>query len=706
MSWSCSRPGKPVPRRVRPTRRSPPPAFPPSAPSARAGYGRRRPCGLAVSQRRRAHRDAGTGAGRQRCVTRRRCSSAAPGRCRANRRFRARAGSAADVSRPSQRRTPDVAADADGGRARAPQPATSRARLVRRARSAVSRTPTRYFREAIALAPNDAVDQQRVGRSVPREAQPSRTRPSRFRPRSRPSPTTRRRNSGMAHAVADENPPAAMRYVPPRARAQPVRCGAHLFLAELAIDEDKKEEAREAIAKAQSINPNSLEAHALDSGHRFRRRQGRRLQGRYRRRPEDQSAVRRSLPRRWAVTARYYRFDEAAEQARRGIAIDRENARAHADLGVYLMRTGRRAQRATRARNRRFAPIPYDVITYNLLELLDKLDKFQTVHGRRSDHQAAPRRNRRHARVRRRPWRRRRCRPCSKRWNFTPKGPILIEVFPKHDDFAVRNVGLIGMIGALGACFGRVVTMDSPKARPPGDFNWAATLWHELAHVITLAALESADSALVERRHLRVRGNAGAAGMAPQDGPLPFARAMDAGEVLKLRRSQFRLPGSAHRSRWRTTRPRSWSSTSCRNTASGAARAGRVVCRRHRHGDRGQSRAENDLDTLQIILRCLSGRSGSRRLRRALHVPEGFTPDQPLDRLKAAAAEHPESYAVQMALGRALRSSDRAGAHRGVRAGRQAGAHDHRPRERLHADGRGGAGGGGQGARRRTHSKR
>ena len=59
-------------------------------------------------------------------------------------------------------------------------------------------------------------------------------------------------------------------------------------------------------------------------------------------------------------------------------------------------------------------------------------------------------------------------------------------MFPKHDDFAVRTLGLPGMIGALGACFGRVVTLDSPKARPPGEFQWEATLWHELGHVITL----------------------------------------------------------------------------------------------------------------------------------------------------------------------------------------------------------------------------
>ena len=74
----------------------------------------------------------------------------------------------------------------------------------------------------------------------------------------------------------------------------------------------------------------------------------------------------------------------------------------------------------------------------------------------------------------------------SAKYQFTPKGPILIEMFPNHDDFAVRTLGLPGMIGALGACFGRVVTMDSPKARDPGTFSWQATLWHELAHVITL----------------------------------------------------------------------------------------------------------------------------------------------------------------------------------------------------------------------------
>ena len=78
------------------------------------------------------------------------------------------------------------------------------------------------------------------------------------------------------------------------------------------------------------------------------------------------------------MTARYYRFDEAAEQARRGIAIDRENPASHADLGAHLMRTGDE-RNARRALEPAFRADPYDVITYNLLQLLDKLDEFQTI---------------------------------------------------------------------------------------------------------------------------------------------------------------------------------------------------------------------------------------------------------------------------------------------------------------------------------------
>jgi hypothetical protein len=42
--------------------------------------------------------------------------------------------------------------------------------------------------------------------------------------------------------------------------------------------------------------------------------------------------------------------------------------------------------------------------------------------------------------------------------------------------------------GALGVTFGDVVAMDSPSGRTPGEFNWGATLWHEMSHVFILSA--------------------------------------------------------------------------------------------------------------------------------------------------------------------------------------------------------------------------
>src|SRR6202034_2334922 len=66
-------------------------------------------------------------------------------------------------------------------------------------------------------------------------------------------------------------------------------------------------------------------------------------------------------------------------------------------------------------------------------------------------------------------------------------GPVQVEVYPNHEDFAVRTLGMPGL-GALGVTFGNVVAMDSPSARKPGDFHWASTLRHEMSHVFILAA--------------------------------------------------------------------------------------------------------------------------------------------------------------------------------------------------------------------------
>ncbi|MBS1817400.1 MAG: tetratricopeptide repeat protein [Acidobacteria bacterium] len=289
---------------------------------------------------------------------------------------------------------------------------------------------------------------------------------------------------GMAEAMSEQNPPEAVKTAEKALEINPSSVDAHLFIAAEAADAGHRDDARTSIQKALEVNPNSLDAHALLGALAY-------IEDKT---PEFEQSIQKVL----SISPKYgeayrlagefaahnYRFDEAVTLVRKGLALDPDNPRALSDLGTHLLRTGDE-QGARAALERSFKEHPYDVVSYNLLQMMDTLDKFVTIRegdfvirmdkadavvmqdsvvALAKDAMAA----------------------MTKRYGFTPKGPILIEIFPKHDDFAVRNVGLPGMIGALGACFGRVVTMDSPKARPPGDFQWAGTLWHELAHVITL----------------------------------------------------------------------------------------------------------------------------------------------------------------------------------------------------------------------------
>ncbi len=69
-----------------------------------------------------------------------------------------------------------------------------------------------------------------------------------------------------------------------------------------------------------------------------------------------------------------------------------------------------------------------------------------------------------------------------KRYGFTPKTPVTLELYPDKEAYAVRTVGLPD-VAALGVCFGQVITAMSPLT---GDINWGMVLWHELGHVFAI----------------------------------------------------------------------------------------------------------------------------------------------------------------------------------------------------------------------------
>jgi Flp pilus assembly protein TadD len=230
--------------------------------------------------------------------------------------------------------------------------------------------------------------------------------------------------------------------------------------------------------------------------------------------------------------ARAYRFPEAVSLVRRALQLNPDNTRAYADLGMHLLRTGDELG-AREALDRSFEDDPFDIVTYNLLQMMDQLSEFETFEQGdlvvRIHPDEAPALKEYVIETAQEA-----LDELTVRYGMTVQAPILVEVFPRHDDFAVRTLGLPGMLGALGACFGNVVTLDSPRARPPGDFNWLSTLWHEMAHVVTLQMsnqrlprwLSEGISTYEEKRKQVAWG---------RDAVLDFAVALNEGSVLSIR---------------------------------------------------------------------------------------------------------------------------------------------------------------------------
>lgn len=257
--------------------------------------------------------------------------------------------------------------------------------------------------------------------------------------------------------------------------------GALTFRAGLTLEERDYAEATVDLEKAARINPRSLDVHAVKAAMLY-------LQDRdYE--PEVAAAIAIS-PRygmifnvlsRYATMTR--RTAQAATFARRAVEISPKLWSAHLDLGMALLRLGQMNEGRAEV-EKAFQGDPYNVWAKNTLDLLDAMKDFRETkqgaflikaHVKESDvitPYAAELLDEAAAKL-------------TAKYHFTPQGPITVELFPNHEDFAVRTLGLPGL-GALGVCFGQVIAADSPSARPTGEFNWGSTLWHEYAHVITL----------------------------------------------------------------------------------------------------------------------------------------------------------------------------------------------------------------------------
>ena len=181
----------------------------------------------------------------------------------------------------------------------------------------------------------------------------------------------------------------------------------------------------------------------------------------------------------------HYRYEDAVAYYRKAIEADPRLWSAHSALGIDLMRLGKEDE-PLKELELSYNNGYRNAATVNSLRLLDSYKNFETIR----DDSTILKLNKTEANLLQ-PYMQSELHTIiatyDKKYHMKLPGPVQVEVYPDHEDFAVRTTGMPGL-GALGVTFGEVVAMDSPSARKPGDFNWGATLWHEMSHVYILTA--------------------------------------------------------------------------------------------------------------------------------------------------------------------------------------------------------------------------
>jgi tetratricopeptide (TPR) repeat protein len=226
---------------------------------------------------------------------------------------------------------------------------------------------------------------------------------------------------------------------------------AMAILAAADLLADKNADADAWMAKIRAVNPGFGEAYGLVGAHLV-------------------------LNRRYPEAIAYYR---------KAIEVDPIDWPARSQLGINLMRMGEE-QEPRELLETAFNNGQQDTATRNSLKLLDSYSRFVTTKDattilrmdKKEDDLLRPYfEEQLHKSIA----------TYSAKYKMQLTGPVQLEVYPNHEDFAVRTMGMPGL-GALGVTFGDVVAMDSPSGRTPGEFNWGATMWHEMSHVFVLSA--------------------------------------------------------------------------------------------------------------------------------------------------------------------------------------------------------------------------
>jgi tetratricopeptide (TPR) repeat protein len=338
------------------------------------------------------------------------------------------------------------------------------------------------FRKAVAQAPGNALYKVRWGRML-HERFNDQDAQDLFKEALAKDPNNSEAYLGLALLSAGGFSEGAVEWAHKALQLNPQLTQAHELLANLALeDSDPNQAAAEADA-ALNTSPDALDALAVHAS----------IELLADRSPDawlsKLTAINPTYGKGYAVVAHHLilsgRYVDGVAYYRKALAADPQLWSARAELGINLMRLGQDVE-ARQQLQKCYENGYRNGATVNSLRLLDSYKNFVVLkddttilklHRKESDllypyFLSELKRD---------------IAAYEQKYHMKLSGPVQVEVYPDHEDFAVRTLGMPGL-GALGVTFGNVVAMDSPSGRKPGDFHWASTLRHELSHVFILAA--------------------------------------------------------------------------------------------------------------------------------------------------------------------------------------------------------------------------
>jgi cellulose synthase operon protein C len=177
-----------------------------------------------------------------------------------------------------------------------------------------------------------------------------------------------------------------------------------------------------------------------------------------------------------------HRYEDIVRMMREAVRIDPRDAKAHAILGMNLIRSGD-DKGGLAALQKAWEFDKFNVRVYNTLNTFEKViaTQYVTVEGQpfkiryaKTDKAILERYV---PQMLEEAWA-----SMVKRYGFTPKVPVSIELYADAENFSVRTSGLPN-VGIQGVCFGQTLAAMSPSA---AAFNWGNVLWHELGHVFAI----------------------------------------------------------------------------------------------------------------------------------------------------------------------------------------------------------------------------